>query len=212
MTWGRSRRQRSSSTGASHSSTAINPLQGEIWRGRDSIQVSVKLVLKGAFQYYSTSSIQGCYNKRRSGWKIPRVLQFSKVHIFSLFFHNISTPGPHNLPVWDFRLEEARNHWISGDGDFDEYLAYPALILHRHVFSFNGRNNNISFRSPFTRASKQWWGWWSFPRWNRCRQWLLAAGKLGVRWHCADADPFLSCVCGRSHAQVESKHAGWIQI
>ena len=137
MNWGRSRRQRSSSTGASHSSTAINPLQGEIWHDRDSIQVSVKLVLKRAFPYYSTSSIQGCYNKRRSGWKIPRVLQFSKVHIFSLFFHNISTPGPHNLPVWDFRLEEARNHWISGDGDLDEYLAYPALILHRHVFSFN---------------------------------------------------------------------------
>ena len=139
MSWGRSRRQRSSSTGASHSSTAINPLQGEIWHDRDSIQVSVKLVLKSAFPYYSTSSIQGCYNKRRSGWKIPRVLQFSKVHIFSLFFPNISTPGPHNLPVWDFRLEEARNHWISGDGDLVEYLAYPALILHRHVFSFNGK-------------------------------------------------------------------------
>ena len=143
MSWGRSRRQRSSSTGASHSSTAINPLQGEIWRDRDIIQVSVKLVLKRAFPYYSTSSIQGCYNKRRSGWKIPRVLQFSKVHIFSLFFHNISTQGPHNLPVWDFRLEEARNHWISGDGDLVEYLAYPAFILHRHVFSFNGETTTF---------------------------------------------------------------------
>ena len=40
---------------------------------------------------------------------------FLRAPKYSLFLNwNFETQGPHNLPVWDFRQEEARKHWIEG--------------------------------------------------------------------------------------------------
>ena len=210
--WGRSRRRRSFSTGASLHSTAISPHQGERWHDWTWLLVEI-VVMDDQLSGYQWIVL--VFHNPKATWprgtlaeRLPRLsgssrstvvfqlfIYYSLQHIFQ-FTSQVSYPpttkceGPHHLPVWDFRQEAARNHWIAGQSL--SFLAaclpfplssqsfwnlMPPLPLLRELgrsciksisYIFGISMFFISSRSPFTCDSKQWWGWWGFSWWNRC--------------------------------------------
>ena len=72
--------------------------------------------------------------------------------ILQVIYSPTQCQGPHHLPVWDFRLEEARNHWIAGDS-----LYVPGMICQWHISRYVEKAFDVTFLpgalSPVTASN-----------------------------------------------------------